>query len=82
MQMRNHYIFLIIGLFAAHVSHGQITLRVISMDTLVSEVRPADFHPMSPVVDSNANVVILRDTLFLWYMIYLSTDSIRDGSLN
>jgi hypothetical protein len=62
MHMRNHYIFLIIGLLAAHVGHGQISLRVISMDTLVSEVRPADFHPMSPVVDSNANVVVLRDS--------------------
>jgi Domain of Unknown Function with PDB structure (DUF3857) len=62
MYMRNHYIFLIIGLLAAHVGHGQISARVISMDTLVSEVRPADFHPMSPVVDSNANVVVLRDS--------------------
>jgi hypothetical protein len=60
--MRNHYIFLIIGLLAANVGNGQISLRVISFDTLVSEVRPADFHPLSPVVDSNANVVVLRDS--------------------
>jgi hypothetical protein len=62
MHMRSRYIFLIIGLLVAHVGYGQIALRVISMDTLVSEIRPADFHFTSPVVDSNANVVVLRDS--------------------
>jgi len=31
-------------------------------DTLISEVTPADFHPSSPAIDSNANVVVLRDS--------------------
>ncbi len=60
--MRSHYIFLIAGLLAVNPGYGQITVRFISKDTLVSEVRAVDFHPVSPVVDSNANVVVLKDS--------------------
>lgn len=32
------------------------------MDSIYSEVRVADFHPSSPAIDSNANVIVLRDS--------------------
>ena len=52
-----HYFLLFIGLFGASICYGQAVV-----DTLISEVQPADFQPSSTVIDSNANVVVLRDS--------------------
>ncbi len=55
--MRNHYRLLLAGLLIARMSYGQLL-----QDNLPGEVRLADFHPSSPVIDSNTNVVVLRDS--------------------
>jgi len=57
MHRCSHYFLLFIGLFAAHTCYGQAIV-----DTLISEVQAADFQPSSTVIDSNANVVVLRDS--------------------
>src|SRR5580692_1116723 len=51
----SQYLFFFLATFFVIPAHGQT-------DTLISEVQPADFHPFSPVIDSNANVVVLRDS--------------------
>jgi hypothetical protein len=48
---------LFFGLLISFDGYSQV-----SPDTLISEVQPADFQPSSPVIDSNANVVVLRDS--------------------
>ena len=55
--MRNQYILLFIGLLAVKAGFCQPL-----PDSAYSIVKPADFHPTSPVIDSNANVVVLRDS--------------------
>src|SRR5580700_6030514 len=57
MYRKTHYFLLFIGLCIVLTGYGQA-----GPDTLISEVTPADFHPSSPVIDSNVNVVILRDS--------------------
>jgi hypothetical protein len=51
----NQYLLLLLATFFVILAHGQT-------DTLISEVQPADFHPSSPVIDSNSNVVVIRDS--------------------
>jgi hypothetical protein len=54
MYRGSHYLFLLAGLLIARMSYGQLL-----QDNNPGEVQPADFHPSSPVGDSNANVVVL-----------------------
>ena len=66
--MHRYYRYLLLFLtsfFAvAMESNGQSYVAVggVAPDTLTSQVQPADFQPSSPVIDSNINVVVLRDS--------------------
>jgi hypothetical protein len=51
------YYLLFIGLIIARAGYGQA-----NSDTLINDVQPADFHPSSVVIDSNAHAVVLRDS--------------------
>lgn len=57
MHRRHHYFLLFAGVLIAFTSSGQS-----SPETPAGEVSVADFQPSSPVIDSNVNVVILRDS--------------------
>jgi len=62
--MYYRYLLLFLATSLAFESSGQTLMVIggIGPDTLISQVQPADFQPTSPVIDSNVNVVVLRDS--------------------
>ena len=58
MYIKFHYLLLFVaGVLSCLAGQGQVEFTL-----LRSQVTPADFHPSSPVIDSNVNVVVLCDS--------------------